>query len=67
MATQYAKLKKAPRNQNFEVWLQEWEKVYTECKELGLPDVNGDHSVRDFIYAVELITPSWLDYWKNEF
>ena len=67
LATQYAKLKKAPRNQNFEVWLLEWEKVYTECKELGLPEVHGDRSVIDFAYAVESITPSWSGYWKNKF
>ena len=65
VATQYAQLKKAPRNQNFEVWLEEWEKVYTECKELDLPKVNGDCSVRDFVYAVDLITPSWSEFWKN--
>ena len=66
VATKYAKLKKAPRNQNFEVWLQEWETVYTECKELDLPEVNGDRSVKDFVYAVDSITPSWSEYWKNQ-
>ena len=65
LATQYARLKKAPRNQNFEVWLQEWERVYTECKELGLPEVDGDRSVKDFAYAVELITLGWSEYWKE--
>ena len=46
--------------------MQEWEKVYTECKELKLPEVDGDRSVKDFAYAVELITLSWSEYWKNE-
>src|SRR6266576_3248663 len=67
LATQYGKLKKALRNQNFEVWVQEWEKVYTECVELGLPEVEGNRSVRDFVYAVESTSPSWSEYWKNEF
>ena len=66
IATQYARLKEAPWNQNFEVWLQEWERVYTECKELKLPEVDGSRSVTDFVYAVESITPSWSEYWKNE-
>ena len=66
MATQYIKLKKAPQNQNFEVWLQEWERVYTECKELKLPEVDSSRSVTDFAYAVKSITPSWSEYWKNE-
>jgi len=29
--------------------------VYTKCKELGLPEINSDHLVRDFVYAVDLI------------
>ena len=62
LATQYGKLKKALRNQNFEVWVQEWEKVYTECVELGLPEVEGNRSVRDFVYAVESTSPSWSEY-----
>jgi hypothetical protein len=66
MAAQYARLKIPPQNQNFEVWLQEWERVYTECKELKLPKINGSRSVTDFVYIVELITLSWLEYWKNE-
>ena len=67
LATQYVKLKKAPRNQNFKVQVQEWEKVYTKCVELGLPEVKGNQSVKDFAYTVELISPSWSEYWKNEF
>jgi len=67
VATQYTRLKEAPKNQNYETWLQEWEKVYTECKELSLPEVDGDRSVEDFVYAVEPITPSWSEYWKNGF
>jgi hypothetical protein len=58
LATKYAKLKKAPRNQNFEVWIQEWEKVYTECVELKLPEIKGNQSVRDFVYAVKSISSS---------
>jgi len=32
--------------------------VYTKCKELDLPKVNGNYLVRDFIYVVNLITLS---------
>jgi hypothetical protein len=41
--------------------------VYTECKELKLPNIDSDHLVRDFVYIVELIILSWSEYWKNEF
>jgi len=37
-----------------------------ECIELGLPKVDGDYLVRDFVYAVELIILSWFEYWKNK-
>jgi len=46
--------------------VEEWEKVYTKCKELDLPEVNGDRLVRDFVYVVDSITPSWSEYWKNQ-
>jgi hypothetical protein len=41
--------------------------VYTKCKELDLPKVDSDRPVKDFAYAVESITLSWLEYWKNQF
>ncbi|OCL01418.1 hypothetical protein AOQ84DRAFT_383769 [Glonium stellatum] len=66
LASQYAKIKRIPRNQNYEVWLQEWEKIYTECKALALPEVDGDRSVKDFVYAVDSASPGWSNYWKNE-
>jgi len=40
--------------------------VYTKCKELDLPKVNGNQLVRDFIYIVDLITLSWSKFWKNQ-
>jgi len=36
--------------------------VYTKYKELDLPKVNSNHLVRDFVYIVNLITPSWSEY-----
>ena len=65
-ATQYTKLKMGPQSQNIKIWLQQWEKIYTKCKVLGLPEVDSDHSVKDFVFAMQLVTPNWSDYWKNE-
>ena len=67
LVTQYAKLKKVLKNQNFEVWLQKWEKVYMECVELKLLKIEGNWLVKDFVYAVESVLLSWLEYWKNKF
>jgi len=33
-----------------------------ECMELGLPKVDGDCLVRDFIYIIKLITLNWFKY-----
>ena len=35
--------------------------------ELGLPEVEGNRLVKDFIYAIKLTLLSWSEYWKNEF
>ena len=45
--------------------MQEWEKVYTECVKLKLPNVDGNQLIKDFIYTVKSISPGWLEYWKN--
>ena len=41
--------------------------MYTECVELKLPKIKGNWSMRDFMYAVKLVSPSWSEYWKNKF
>ena len=66
LATQYLKMKKAPKSQNIEKWLREWEKVYNDCKKVKLPKVDGDRPVKDFVYAVESVSSGWSEYWKNE-
>jgi hypothetical protein len=40
--------------------------VYTKCKELKLPKVDGNRSVTDFVFIVKSIIPSRLEYWKNK-
>jgi hypothetical protein len=40
--------------------------VYTKYKELKLPKVDGNRLVTDFVFIVESITLSWLEYWTNE-
>jgi hypothetical protein len=67
LSTQYAKVKTGPKNQNFEVWLQEWEKTYNDCKKIDLPDVQGDRAIRDFLMAVEPVSPNWALTWRVEF
>jgi hypothetical protein len=54
MAAQYARLKIPPQNQNFEVWLQEWERVYNTGR-TSLISVSGKR--RHF-----LLSSSWSKY-----
>ena len=67
LVTQYTKLKKAPKNQNFKIWLQKWEKMYTEYVEQKLPEIKSNQLVRDFMYAVKSVSLSRSEYWKNKF
>jgi len=59
----YRKLVKAPKSQDIYIWLQEWEKVYTECKELNLPDVDDNRSLFDFLNAISTISPEFANVW----
>ena len=50
------------KNQNFKVQVQEWEKVYTKYIKLGLPEVESNQLVRDFIYTIKLTLLSQSEY-----
>ena len=58
LSNQYAKVKKGPRNQNFEAWLQEWEKTYNNYKKIKLLDIQDDQAVKDFLMAVKPVSPN---------
>jgi len=38
--------------------------MYIKCIKLGLPKVDNNYLVKDFIYTVKLIILSWLKYKK---
>jgi hypothetical protein len=61
LVNQYQKLKKAPRSQNLDTWLQQWEKTYKECKQLKLPDV--DRLLYGFLNAFSGIAPDSANVW----
>jgi hypothetical protein len=54
-ARQYQELKNAPKSQDTEVWLQRWEKVYTEAAKLNIPDVQKDRPIYEFLRTVKSI------------
>jgi hypothetical protein len=64
LISRYNKLKEAPHTQDLDSWLREWEKIYTDCKELKLPDVDKDRPIFDFLNAVSSIAPDFAGVWR---
>jgi hypothetical protein len=58
LINQYQKLKKAPRGQNLDTWLQ---KTYKECKQLKLPDVEDNRPLYDFLNAISGTAPEFAN------
>ncbi|OCK76092.1 hypothetical protein K432DRAFT_279566, partial [Lepidopterella palustris CBS 459.81] len=52
LQSRYAKLKKTPRSQAIEPWLQLWENTYTDFVRLRLPEVDRDRLIHDFLFAI---------------
>jgi hypothetical protein len=66
LSAKYQKLRKAPKAQDLDNWLRNWEKVYHECTKIDLPEVQGTRAVRDFLRAVSTIIPEFSTYWVND-
>ena len=63
LINQYQKVKEAPRTQNLNTWLQQWEKTFKECKQLKLPDVEDDRPLYDFLNVISGIAPEFANIW----
>jgi Reverse transcriptase (RNA-dependent DNA polymerase) len=59
LARQYQELKKTPRAQQLDRWLQSWEKTYKECLDNKLPEVTDERPVYDFLLAIKGIDPTY--------
>jgi len=55
-------LKKRLRIKTLKFNYKSRKKVYIKCIELGLPKVDSNYLVKDFIYIVKLIILSWSKY-----
>jgi hypothetical protein len=53
----YNEIKKLPRTQGVDKWLQQWEKTYTDAECIHLPDVQGDRPLYNFLQAVNGLDP----------
>ena len=59
----YQHLRQGLSNQSLNSWLLQWEKAYTECQKLDLPDVQKDRAVYDFLQAISTIAPEFSSVW----
>jgi hypothetical protein len=66
LSAKYEKLKKAPKAQDLDNWLKDWEKVYYQCNKIKHPEVQGTRPVRDFLRAVSTTAPEFAIYWSND-
>jgi len=61
----YYTILRALNRSKTEGWITSWQKVLTEARKLGLPDAQGLRPTRQFIQAVNSISPLFTDYWIN--
>ena len=46
-----------------EAWLRNWEKIYTECKDLKLSEVEDDRPLYDFLNAISSVDAQFSKIW----
>ena len=47
------------------MWLHSWETMYRDTMDLGLPDVQGNRAVKDFVQSLQDADPSFHTYWTH--
>lgn len=50
---QYSTLRKGPKNQDVDKWLDSWNQTYLMAQQEEMPEVSGTRSIRDFLLAIE--------------
>ena len=63
LRNQYKKLQRSPKSQNIDTWLQQWEMTFTDCKDLGIPEVADNQLVFDFLEAILTVSPEFSNVW----
>ena len=56
-------MKKAPKSQNIEAWIEQWELTYTKCAKLSLPEVADTRSQYDFLTTIAEVMPEFATTW----
>ena len=58
LSASFAKVSKVSKNASWEKWLDNWERVYYECRVAGLAVASEDEAMRVLITAVQQISPA---------
>jgi hypothetical protein len=53
----YSRIKTIAKNQKIEDWIDRWEEALEKATLLGLPEVQGDRPIWDFLEAIKPINP----------
>ncbi|ERF70711.1 hypothetical protein EPUS_09493 [Endocarpon pusillum Z07020] len=56
----YRDLQRAPKYQQIDKWLLQWERVYTEAEQLSLPDVQKERPLYDFLNALRPVDTAFV-------
>lgn len=59
LSAQWAQLRKTPRAQDIDKWLDNWESIYAKAITMKLPETNGDRPLHDFLNAIEGLDPGF--------
>jgi hypothetical protein len=62
----YQELCQPNTGKDVDKWIVEWEELVDECNIMGIPEVQGEKPLRDFIKATSNIAPTWSDIWEVE-
>src|SRR5437667_3485941 len=56
-------MKKAPKSQNIEAWIEQWELTYTRCAKLNLLEVSDTRPQYDFLSTIAEVAPEFATTW----
>jgi hypothetical protein len=64
LRNKYQRLRKPPKSQDMEAWLQQWEKTFTDGVKLDIPETKGETLLHDFLYAISSIDTVFYKNWS---
>jgi hypothetical protein len=66
LAREYQALKKAPRAQSLDSWLQLWETIFAEAEKLQLAEIQDNKALYDFILAIKGVDTAYANAYLSD-